>query len=61
LFKIDYSVEPFPSGWGEWQKADYIMTDRMDKFTLIHGGEPKSKTQDMPRNMPALRFKLLKE
>ncbi|HOE26577.1 MAG TPA: tetratricopeptide repeat protein [bacterium] len=61
VFKIDHPVKPAPSDWSKWQKADYILTDGMEKFTLLHGGEPKSRKVDVPVNMPTLRFKIIKK
>lgn len=61
VFKINHPIKPFPSDWSEWQKADYFLKDWMDTFTLLHGGEPKSKTPTVPANMPELRFKVVKK
>ena len=61
VFKIDHPVKPSPSDWSKWQKANYVLKDGMDKFTLLHGGEPKSKTQGVPVNMPEVRFKVIKK
>ena len=61
VFKIDHPVKPSPSDWSKWQKADCILTDGMEKFTLLHGGKPKSKKSDVPVSMPTLRFKIIKK
>ncbi len=61
VFKIDHPAKPFPSDWSKWQRVDYILTDGMERFALLHGGEPKSKRSDVPDNMPELRFKVTKK
>ncbi len=61
VFKIDHPAKPAPAEWSEWQRADCILTDGMEKFSLLHGGEPKSKKPNMPKEMPELRFKVTKK
>jgi hypothetical protein len=61
VFKINHPVNPSPSDWSEWQKADFILMDGMEKFTLLHGGAPKSKEPNVPVNMPTLRFRIIKK
>ena len=61
VYKIEHPVRPVPSDWSEWQKADCMLKNGMDKFALLHGGEPKSKTADVPGNVPELRFKVIKK
>lgn len=61
VFKVNHPIKPNPSDWSEWQKADYILKNGMDKFVLLRGGDPKSKTPDVPPNMPELRFKVVKK
>jgi len=61
VFKIAHPVKPSPCDWSKWQRADYILTNGMDKFTLLQGEEPKSKVQDVPDDMLELRFKVIKE
>jgi hypothetical protein len=60
-FRIDHPVTPSPCDWGQWQKPEYVLKDGMDKFTLLQGGEPKSKTTDLSPDAPELRFKVVKE
>lgn len=61
VFKINHPVNPSPSDWSEWQKADFILTDEMEKFTLLDGGVQKSKKPNVPVNMPTLRFRIIKK
>jgi hypothetical protein len=61
VFKIAHPVKPSPCDWSKWQRADYAMTNKMETFTLLQGGEPKSKVQNVPDDMPELRFKVIKE
>jgi len=60
VFKINHPVKPSPADWSEWRKADYILTDEMEKYALLHGEEPKSRSHDIPPNMLEFRFKIVK-
>ncbi|PHQ31915.1 tetratricopeptide repeat protein [Rhodopirellula bahusiensis] len=61
VFSINHPAKPSPSAWSEWQKADFILDNGMDTYFLLHGGEPKDKTTEVPPSMPKLRFKVIKE
>jgi hypothetical protein len=61
VFTINHPVKPSPSDWSEWQKADYVLKDGMDKFVLLQGGKPKSKAPNVPSETAELRFKVVKE
>ena len=60
VFKINHPVEPSPCDWSEWQKASYLLGNRMASFALLNGREPDSKRTDLPPNSPELRFKVVK-
>ena len=60
VFKIDHSVKPTPRDWSEWQKASYVLGNRMERITLLNGREPDGKRTDLPPNSPELRFKVVK-
>jgi hypothetical protein len=61
VFTIKHPVKPSPSDWSEWQKADCVLKDGMDKFALLQGGKPKSEAPDVSSDMPELRFKVVKK
>ena len=61
VFRIDHPVKPSPCDWSKWQKPVYALQNGMDKFALIYGGEAKSKTTDLPTDIPELRFKVIKK
>lgn len=55
-FRIDHPVNPAPCDWNEWQQPAYALKNSMESFALLHGKEPRSKTTDLPANLPELRF-----
>jgi len=61
VFGIEHPVKPFPCAWSQWQKAAYVLGNRMDSFALLHGRDPKSRIDALPAISPELRFKVVKE
>lgn len=61
VYEIDHPVKPSPSDWSKWLKPGYVLTDGMEKFTLLSGGKPRSKTNTIPVYSPEFRFKVVKK
>ena len=61
VFGIAHPVKPFPCAWSQWQKAAYVLGNRMESFALLHGSDPKSRIDALPAISPELRFKVVKE
>lgn len=61
VYRIKHPAKPSPQDWSDWFAPGYVLGNSADKLTLLHGGEPKSKTTKIPDNPPELRFKVVKE
>lgn len=61
VFGIDHPIKPFPCAWSQWQKAAYVLGNRMDSFALLHGSDPRSRIDALPAISPELRFKVVKD
>lgn len=61
VFKIDHPVKATPCDWSKWQKADYVLKNYMDTYSLLSGQVPESKTASFPDDAPEMRYKVLKE
>ena len=60
VFSLDHPVNPVSCDWNEWQQPAYALKNKMESFALLHGKEPRSKTTDLPANLPELRFRVEK-
>lgn len=61
VYAIALPVKPVPRDWGAWQKPVFLLKDGTDTFTLLRGGEPGSKSVNVPKDAPELRFKVVKK
>lgn len=61
VFKINHPIKPSPADWVKWEKADFILKDKQEKFDLLQGSEPKNKQTNISDKLPQLRFKVIKK
>lgn len=61
VYEIDHPTKPSPCDWSKWTKPNYMIKDRMDKFALLCAGKPKSMVDNLPNEVPELRFTVVKK